>query len=498
MQTKLTTINSSSNFFPLVNVNQLAEKKKVYMNTLTFLFVTLETILVTVLFYSLYHFRVSQEFSFSFNYWTLDLPRIKEYGLFYLLAIGLYFSWSYKFRTYSFDTRKSFSDQFYKIIKSYSYAVLITIGIAFILKIVAYSRLIVIGFWFGGILLSGLLHLFKRLVFIYYARQGKMSQNVLVIGAGKIGSTIVNEFNSNPTLGYRVVGFVDDQNRKSVLGVPILGKTNDLLSIIKRENIDEIIVTIPSEREMVNRLIQQLRKFDVQIKIIPDMYNLVTTSVEFGHINALPYVTIVKTPMRGPGLVIKRAFDVIATSIALTLLLPVLLLTAISIKLDSKGPVIYRQQRIGKNGQIFNMLKFRSMIANADELKDSLSKLNEADGPVFKIKNDPRVTKLGGFIRKYSIDELPQLLNVLKGDMSLVGPRPPVPTEVERYGDSEWRRLEVLPGITGLWQVSGRSDLSFQQWMNLDLYYIENWSLALDLKILLKTIPTVLKGEGAY
>lgn len=498
MQTNLTNIKASSSFFSLVDVNQAVEKKKVYINTFTIAFLSIEFISISIFFCGLYYFRISTEFDSNYNLLTLDLPRIKEYLLFYCLAVGMYFMWSYKYQTYSFMTRKSFSDQLYKIIKAYSYAVLITIGIAFVLKIVAYSRLVVVSFWVGGILVSGLLHFLKRLAFVYFARKGIMTQNVLIVGAGNVGSTIAAEFTSNPTLGYRVVGFVDDHMKRHENGIPILGKTTEVLSILKTQPVDEIIVTIPSERDMVNSFIRELRKFDVQIKIIPDMYNLVTTSVEFGQINALPYVTLVKTPMRGIGLFFKRSFDVIAAGIGLLIISPILLATAIAIKLDSKGTVFYRQKRIGKNGQIFHMYKFRSMISNADELKATLEKQNEADGPVFKIKNDPRITRIGQFIRKYSIDELPQLLNVLKGDMSLVGPRPPVSSEVEKYGDWEWRRLEVLPGITGLWQVSGRSDLSFQQWMNLDLYYIENWSFALDLKILLKTIPTVIKGEGAY
>lgn len=496
MQTRLTESNTS--FFPLVNINHAAEKKKLYLNTLTFGFVLCEFVIITALFYALFYYRVALEFDQKFEHFLFELPRFKEYLLFYLLSVGLYYSWSYGFRTYQFDTGKSFSDQLYKIIKAYSYAVLITIGIAFMLKIVAYSRAIVFGFWLGGIVLSGIIHLTKRLVFVNYARQGKIVRNVLVVGAGKIGSTIADEFLSNPTLGYRVVGFIDDGPKKRVNALSVLGKSNDILSIVRNNEIDEIIVTISSERKLVNELIQQLRKFDVQIKIIPDMYNMMTTSIEFGQINALPYVTLVKTPMRGVGQIIKRLFDVVVTSILLVFVSPILIITAISIKLDSKGPVLYRQQRIGKNGQMLHMFKFRSMIVNADEQKELLDAQNEADGPVFKIKNDPRVTKVGRFIRKYSIDELPQLFNVLKGEMSLVGPRPPVPSEVEKYGDWEWRRLEVVPGITGLWQVSGRSDLSFQQWVNLDVYYIENWSLVLDLKILLKTVPTVLKGEGAY
>jgi exopolysaccharide biosynthesis polyprenyl glycosylphosphotransferase len=202
--------------------------------------------------------------------------------------------------------------------------------------------------------------------------------------------------------------------------------------------------------------------------------------------------------MRGVPLLLKRLFDVVVSLSGLLFISPVLLATTAAIKLDSPGPVIFKQKRVGKNGNLFDFYKFRSMVVNAEELRAELAAANEADGPVFKIREDPRMTRVGRFIRKYSIDELPQLLNVIKGDMSLVGPRPPLPNEVEEYGNIEWRRLEVVPGITGLWQVSGRSEISFKKWMELDVYYIEHWSFWLDLKILLQTIPVVLLGKGAY
>jgi exopolysaccharide biosynthesis polyprenyl glycosylphosphotransferase len=277
-----------------------------------------------------------------------------------------------------------------------------------------------------------------------------------------------------------------------------LGTLSQLKEIVTKHDIDEVIITIPSEREWVQNMITDIRKLDVSIKIVPEIFNLVTSTVEIGSINALPVVSLVKTPMRGLGFFLKRCMDMFGSIILLILCVPVFALVALAIKLDSKGPVFYRQKRIGKNGRAFQMFKFRSMVANADEILESLESRNEVQGPAFKIKNDPRITRVGRILRKYSIDELPQLINVLKGDMSLVGPRPPLPFEVEKYGDWEWRRLDVLPGITGLWQVSGRSDLSFQQWVKLDIYYIENWSIGLDIKILLKTIPCVIKGEGAY
>jgi exopolysaccharide biosynthesis polyprenyl glycosylphosphotransferase len=207
---------------------------------------------------------------------------------------------------------------------------------------------------------------------------------------------------------------------------------------------------------------------------------------------------LVRTPLRGINLIMKRIVDIALSLIGLVAVLPVFLIVALAIKIDSRGPVFFKQLRVGKNGSFFYMYKFRSMVANAEELKEKLFSINEATGPVFKIKKDPRVTRVGAFIRKYSIDELPQLINVLRGDMSLIGPRPPLPNEVEQYSDYHWRRLDVKPGITGLWQVSGRSNLSFDEWVNLDIYYIENWSISLDIKILLNTIPAVLKGQGAY
>ncbi|KJB86202.1 hypothetical protein AZ66_20235, partial [Paenibacillus sp. E194] len=260
----------------------------------------------------------------------------------------------------------------------------------------------------------------------------------------------------------------------------------------------EIYITIPSEKNLINQLISSIRKYDVQIKIIPELFELVTSSISFDQAYDYPCIEIVKTPLRGLNLFLKRAADIIISLLGICIVSPLLLIVAIIIKFDSRGPVFIHQKRIGKNGAPFCMHKFRSMVNNAEELKEQLKKFNEADGPAFKMKNDPRITRVGRLIRKFSIDELPQLFNVLKGEMSLVGPRPPLPNEVECYDDFQWRRLDIRPGITGLWQVSGRSDITFDEWVKLDLYYIEKWSISLELKILIKTIPVVLKGEGAY
>jgi exopolysaccharide biosynthesis polyprenyl glycosylphosphotransferase len=194
----------------------------------------------------------------------------------------------------------------------------------------------------------------------------------------------------------------------------------------------------------------------------------------------------------------KRACDVLVAGLGLLALAPLLLAVALAIKLGSRGPVVFRQERIGLRGRPFTLLKFRTMVAGADQLLEGLREQNEADGPLFKLRHDPRVTRVGGFLRRYSIDELPQLVNVLKGEMSLVGPRPPLAAEVALYEEWQLDRLEVRPGITGLWQVSGRSELPFEEYVRLDLFYVENWSIAYDLFILSKTIPLLVSARGAY
>jgi exopolysaccharide biosynthesis polyprenyl glycosylphosphotransferase len=216
-----------------------------------------------------------------------------------------------------------------------------------------------------------------------------------------------------------------------------------------------------------------------------------------GELEGIPLLSFLTLPKNMAQLFVKQLFDYLGAFFLVLLLSPLFLLIAIMIKISSPGPVIFKQIRCGLNGRKFTFYKFRSMIANAEEIKPNLEELNEATGPVFKIKNDPRVTSIGRFLRKTSIDELPQLFNVLKGDMSLVGPRPPLPSEVEKYEWWQRRRLSMKPGLTCIWQVSGRSKLDFDTWMKMDLEYIDNWSLGLDFKILFKTIPAVLSGKGA-
>ncbi|SFM12840.1 Undecaprenyl-phosphate glucose phosphotransferase [Paenibacillus sp. 1_12] len=493
-----TSKSKKEHFKPTLEMNKQLAIKKNYSSILAAFFLLLEVIAIILVFFYLYEYRISQEFESNITLWDIHSPRFVKYMVFFLISSMTYIVFIYRYKLYNFRSSSGLADELYKMIKAYSFAILITIGVSFLLKLTDFSRLVIVLYWLMAIVSSGIVRGLKRVAYIRLAKQGVVSKNVVIVGAGKFGKSLMQELTNYQYLGYKIIGFVDDHEVEDFEDHKYLGPIAQLNDLLKKHLVEEIIITIPSERDLVNKLITDLRKLDINIKIVPDLYNLVMSTVQIGNINSLPVVTLVKTPMRGVGLAFKRIIDIIASSLLILIILPVFVITAIAIKIDSKGSIIYKQQRIGKNGKRFYMLKFRSMVTNADSLLKQIQNQNEVDGIAFKMKEDPRITKVGRFIRKYSIDELPQLFNVLLGNMSLVGPRPPLPYEVERYGDWEWRRLEVLPGITGLWQVSGRSDLSFQQWMNLDIYYIENWSIAFDIKILLKTLPVVLKGEGAY
>jgi exopolysaccharide biosynthesis polyprenyl glycosylphosphotransferase len=260
--------------------------------------------------------------------------------------------------------------------------------------------------------------------------------------------------------------------------------------------VDEVIITLPCMHSQVRRTVIQARLNNLDVKIVPDLYGSSARGATLEHLGHVPVLSLGARPIPVFGMILKRAMDVIGSAIGLALFSPVVLAIAVAIKLDTAGPVYYKAWRVGKKGRKFVCYKFRTMLQNADTLKDSLSHLNEREGATFKIANDPRITRVGRFLRKYSLDELPQLWNVLKGDMSLVGPRPHPLDDYDKYDLEHLRRLDVTPGMTGLWQVTARRDPSFEKNVVLDLEYIENWSLRMDLTILFRTLAVAVAGSG--
>jgi len=269
--------------------------------------------------------------------------------------------------------------------------------------------------------------------------------------------------------------------------------------LLAEGDVGEVIITLPwSAHSKTVRMIELCNHYEVLVRVVPDLYQMSLSRVAMDTLNGIPLITLKQPSLREWQSVLKRIMDVAMSVLVLGISLPIMLLTALAIRLDSPGPIFFRQQRVGQDGELFDLIKFRSMYEDAEQRVQELKDQNEASGPLFKMRNDPRRTRVGAFIRRVSIDELPQFWNVLKGEMSVVGPRPALPSEVAMYEPWHLQRLEIAPGITGLWQVSGRSDLTFDEMVLLDVYYIENWSLATDLVILAKTIPTVLMGSGAY
>jgi exopolysaccharide biosynthesis polyprenyl glycosylphosphotransferase len=277
--------------------------------------------------------------------------------------------------------------------------------------------------------------------------------------------------------------------------------TAGLEAAIAQEPLDEVFLALSMEKysHLIESIVRLCEEQGIIVRLQTEMFKLHIARWHVDQLNGLPVVTVRSGPPDGWQLIAKRVIDVWGSLVLLIALAPIFAMVAIAIKLDSHGPVLFRQERVGLNKRRFKLFKFRTMVEGADVQQPLLERLNEAAGPVFKIRHDPRITWVGKFLRRFSIDELPQLLNVLKGEMSLVGPRPLPVRDIERI-DVQWhkRRLSMQPGVTGLWQVNGRSDVSFDRWVRMDLEYIDKWSLALDLKILLKTIPAVLKGSGAY
>jgi exopolysaccharide biosynthesis polyprenyl glycosylphosphotransferase len=339
--------------------------------------------------------------------------------------------------------------------------------------------------------------LWRKMVYRRF-RAGVETRNVLIVGAGRVGQALRNHIDTLQHLGFRFKGFVALSEREAESGdVDVIGDVRNCLSLARSLFVDEIFFSVPAEKKLVIGMVEEARIAGIDVRVVPDMYDGLAWNARVEYIGQFPTIPLHRKDFPIGGILVKRVLDISVASLALVLGAPVMLAIACAIRLDSEGKILYKAHRIGRKGRAFPCYKFRTMVHNADTLKADLEHMNERDGVLFKIAKDPRITRVGRVLRKYSLDELPQLYNVLKGDMSLVGPRPPMAAEVEQYDVAHLRRLNVLPGITGLWQVEARQDPSFDSYISLDTAYVENWNLMMDLRILARTVGVVLSGTGS-
>ncbi|MEW6684720.1 MAG: sugar transferase [Candidatus Edwardsbacteria bacterium] len=414
------------------------------------------------------------------------LAPLKEYLWLLLIILPLWFLLLHQGGAYQPLRTKTFWEINKCILKVSLFGTLILGTVIFLFKAAYLSRTFILTFIIANLLLlifwrSGLLFFLRSV-----RRRGYNYRNVLIIGAGKIAENCVELIKKHADWGFRVFDILSTES------------INKLSEILYQNVIDEVIFAVPhSQLQKIEIGLKTCEKIGVRTHILLDWFETPIAKTRLEEFHGMPMLTLTTTPFTERALFIKRTIDIIVSSILLLVFSPLMVIIGMLIKLTSSGPIFFRQIRCGLQGRKFNFYKFRSMVEDAEQKLDEVRALNEMNGPVFKIKNDPRLTKIGKILRKTSLDELPQLFNVLKGEMSLVGPRPPIPPEVEQYEPWQRRRLSMKPGLTCLWQISGRNEIDFDEWMKLDLQYIDNWSLGLDFKILLKTIPVVLSGKGA-
>jgi exopolysaccharide biosynthesis polyprenyl glycosylphosphotransferase len=410
----------------------------------------------------------------------------------------------------------SFVDDGIRIFKATAIGSLLIVAVAFLyrggfqFRAFSYARGVFVVDFFFVLIGAGVLRFVMRSVqMLVRSRQINLIPT-LVVGRGPEASLFIREMRERTSLGYRVIGVVDTKPgdaQMSYEDVPVVGTLESLPEVIRDSGANEVIIADPQVNgdALFEVMIRCGRRRGVEFRIAPSLFNCLPRKTEIDQIGVLPMIRLFREPLSNGARILKRAFDLIISALAIAVLFPVWLLVALLIKLDSKGPVFYTQERVGMDGRLFLLYKFRTMKAGADsELHREYQRafiagraeanMGNDHKPTYKLLADPRITRVGKVLRRTSLDEVPQLLNVLSGDMSLVGPRPPIPYEVEAYELWHRKRLDMKPGLTGLWQVSGRNRLPFEEMVRLDLFYIENWSLLLDLKIILRTGLVMLSG----
>ena len=455
-----------------------------------------------------------------------------------VFAIGAGFAWSDRFAPYGallvfvvairllsfrygnlYRVRGEFSfvDDSIRIFKATAIGSLLIVAAAFLyrggfeFRAFSYARSVFVADFIFVLVFVGVLRFIMRAVQMFIRSRQINLIPTLVVGRGPEASLFIREMRERPALGYRVIGVVDTRPVDAQLNyedVPVIGTLDSLPEVIRDSGANEVIIADADVNAdaLFEVMMRCGRRRGVEFRIAPSLFNCLPRKTEIDQIGVLPMIRLFREPLSSGARILKRSFDLIVAALAIVLLLPVWLLIALLIKLDSKGPVFYTQERVGMDGRLFLLYKFRTMKAGADsELHREYQKafiagraeanIGNDNKPTYKLLADPRITRIGKLLRRTSLDEVPQLLNVSLGDMSIVGPRPPIPYEVEAYELWHRKRLDMKPGLTGLWQVSGRNRLPFEEMVRLDLFYIENWSLLLDLKIILRTVLVMIEGH---
>jgi len=448
--------------------------------------------LVTASFFLAYELRGKIDAAYSLKEYIIFLP-------FLLIAwnASLYFFGMY----YSFRTT-AFPDVLYIICKASVVAFILLSSFVYLSRLQYINITFLMLIFIFAFALIAIEKTALKLFFVYIRKKGFNFRRILIVGTEKRAQVFIDLIHQHPDWGFRIIGLIDEEAAKKgqvVNGYPVIGSFTDVAEIIKNNVIDEIVFIVPrSCLSKIEGLLYLCETQGIKTRIAADYFESKLSKLKLTELYGLPFLTFDSSPDRIWHILMKRAFDILFSGLALLFLSPLLLILTIIIKLNSPGPVIFRQSRIGLNGRRFTLYKFRTMVQDAEKKLNDIIPHNEMQGPVFKMADDPRLTGVGKFLRKFSLDEIPQFWNVFKADMSLVGPRPPLPAEVKEYDAWHRRRLSMRPGMTCLWQTCGRNKITdFNRWVKLDLEYIDKWSLWLDFKIMLNTIPVMLFGIGA-
>ena len=480
----------------------IKEKENLFRKSL----MILDIFVVIISFFIAFHFRQSLQLLYKLDLFPDQkvLDRLAPLANYLnILPVFLFVWWAALSSAGLYESfrRKHFFEIVWGIIKSSFFVMVIFASIAFIFKFHFVSR----SFMLISFFITALLLISERWIIVSFMRslrkKGYNYKNVLLVGTGCRAKKFIKLVDKHHEWGLKIIGLIDADKEmlgRIIGGKKVIGVLEDMPDMLSKKVIDEVMFIVPRKwLSMIEKSLLACEIRGIKASIATDFFNTKIAHWASSDIEGIPLLGFKTTIGEEWQLLLKRLFDIILSSIGIIVAFPLFMALAIIIKWLSGGPVVFRQLRSGLNGRQFVMYKFRTMVNGAEKKKDAISSLNEMNGPVFKMHNDPRVTKFGKFLRRTSLDELPQLFNVLRGSMSIVGPRPPIPSEVSKYEVWQRRRLSMKPGLTCFWQTNGRNNVDFDKWMRMDLEYIDSWSLGLDFKILLKTIPAVLFSAGA-